>query len=452
MTGSLRLRLLAGALVWIVLALLVAGTTIALMFTANVDQTVRGGLSASLSRMVALIDPAADGPQLSEPLADPRYDIPQSGAYWQLVDVASGAVERSRSLWDHTIAPPDTEAEGEVYFTTEGPADQRLSVLTRRVRFTTATGTRAYDVTLAESRRILDESIARFGSDLAAALAVLGIVLLAAAWLQVQLGLGPLRAIRRGIESIRRGEANRLPADHPREVAPLVSEVNELLATQERAIAHARARAADLAHGLKTPLAALSGVAADLRRSGNEANAAAIEEIGDEMSERVDYQLRLTRLRMRSRSHRMHAPLGEVALRTIGVLRHSERGERLVWDVEIDDALRVDLEPRDLAELLGVLLENAAKWAQTHIRVTAGRDGDGTVLVIEDDGPGLSATEIAAIGERGQRLDESRSGTGLGLAIAREITALNDGALELGRGTLGGLEIRLRLPTAGAAS
>lgn len=448
MTGSLRLRLLAGALVWIVLALLVAGTTIALMFTANVDQTVRTGLSASLSRLVALIDPAADGPQLREPLADPRYDIPQSGAYWQLVEVGTRVTERSRSLWDHTIAPPDTEAGGEVYFTTEGPADQRLSALTRRVRFQTDGGVREYDVTLAENRQILDESIARFGTDLAVALAILGVVLLAAAWLQVQLGLEPLRTIRRGIEAIRRGEANRLPADHPREVAPLVTEVNELLTTQERAIEHARARAADLAHGLKTPLSALSGIAAELRRTGAEDSAAAIEEIGEEMSERVDYQLRLTRLRMRSRSHRMHAPLGEVALRTIGVLRHSEHGESLVWDVDIDEPLRVDLEHRDLAELLGVLLENAAKWAQAQIRVTAATDGEAVLLRIEDDGPGLSETEIAAIGERGQRLDESRSGTGLGLAIAREIVALNGGTIELGRSGLGGLEIRLRLPVA----
>jgi signal transduction histidine kinase len=448
-TGSLRVRLLLGALIWIVLALVVAGAVIALMFTANVDQTVRTGLSASLSRVVALIDPAQAEPGLREPLADPRYDIPQSGAYWQVVDVDSGTMARSRSLWDHVLPLPPGTGPGETYFTADGPAGQRLSALTRRVRFQTEAGMRTYDVTLAENRRILDESIARFGADLVAALAVLGLVLIAAAYLQVRLGLEPLRTIRLGVEAVRRGEAQRLPADQPGEVAPLVNEVNELLATQERAIEHARARAADLAHGLKTPLAALSGIAAELRRSEADGPAASIEEVTDEMSERIDYQLRLARLRMRNRTHRMHAPLAEICLRTLGVLRHSEPGENLDWEIEIDEALRVDIEHRDLAELLGVLLENAAKWANGRIEVTAAQEQADISLTIADDGPGLSETEIAAIGQRGQRLDESRSGTGLGLAIAREIVSLNGGTMQLGRSALGGLEVRLQLRAAG---
>jgi hypothetical protein len=110
---SLRIRLLVGAVVWIALALVAAGIVIAIMFASNVEQTLRTELAASLTRMVALIDRDAAPPRLSAQLADPRYDTPQSGAYWQVVDVGSGQMARSRSLWDHVLSvPPTTSRRG----------------------------------------------------------------------------------------------------------------------------------------------------------------------------------------------------------------------------------------------------------------------------------------------------------------------------------------------------
>jgi signal transduction histidine kinase len=449
---SLRIRLLVGAVVWIALALVAAGIVIAIMFASNVEQTLRTELAASLTRMVALIDRDAAPPRLSAQLADPRYDTPQSGAYWQVVDVGSGQMARSRSLWDHVLSVPPTEGAEEAYYIAQGPSGQRLSVLTRQVRFQSGDRMRTYRVFVAENRRVLDESIERFGWDLVAALAVLGVTLMGAAWLQVHLGLQPLRALREGIEAIRRGKTQRLPSDYPSEVSPLVGEVNELLDTQERAIEHARSRASDLAHGLKAPLSALHGVAADLRTSGREAEATAIEELSGEMSERIDYQLRLAGLRLRSRAHQLSASVRDVALRNIAVLRRSERGEQIAWDVELADDLAVDMDPRDLAELLGVLLENAAKWAKSRVLV-AGSEGDAFIdVVIADDGPGLSNEDIGRLGKRGQRLDETAPGSGLGLAIAAEIVSLNGGEMRFARAPGGGLAVQLHLRSASAAA
>jgi signal transduction histidine kinase len=166
------------------------------------------------------------------------------------------------------------------------------------------------------------------------------------------------------------------------------------------------------------------------------------------MSERIDYQLRLAGLRLRSRAHQLSATVRDIALRNIAVLRHSERGETITWEVELADNLAVDMDPRDLAELLGVLLENAAKWAKSKVRVDAGSDGSVVDIAIADDGPGLSGEEIGRLGKRGQRLDESSPGSGLGLAIAAEIVSLNGGTMQFGRSSAGGLEVRLRLPSA----
>lgn len=444
---SLRLRLLAGAILWILLALIVAGFAIGLIFRANVERGVQQGLVASLNRLVAQIDAFADPPVPENALPDPRYATPFSGLYWQIEDTATAEAWRSRSLWDHVLATGDGPGGGEERFITmAGPDDQSLSALLREIRFATGDDVRTFRVTMAENRALLDESIDRFGADLAIALAVLGLALFAAATLQVHLGLLPLQSVRAGIGAVRRGEAPTLPPDYPSEVLPLVGEVNELLAQQQASIDFARARASDLAHGLKTPLSVLQGLGTTLAEKGDSESAAIVDEIAAEMDDRVDYQLRLSRLRLRTRAHQLSASLNEAIDRTLAVLVRTRDGERLEWKVTTAPGLIVDIDRHDLTELVGVMLENAAKWGKSAVRVEAAAVDGKAELVIADDGPGLTEEQIARLGVRGQRLDESRRGSGLGIAIALEIVAINSGAVTFGRAPEGGLLVRIDLP------
>ena len=445
---SLRLRLLGGAVLWIVLALIVAGFAIGLIFRANVERGVQQGLVASLNRLVAQIDPFATQPVPEDALPDPRYATPFSGIYWQVEDTASGEAWRSRSLWDQVLATGGGPGGGEERFITlPGPDNQSLSALLREIRFATGDAeVRTFRVTLAENRALLDESIARFGFDLAIALAVLAIALIAAATLQVHLGLLPLQSVRAGIGAVRRGEVPTLRPDYPAEVLPLVGEVNELLAQQQASIDFARARASDLAHGLKTPLSVLQGLGTTLAEKGDSDSAAIVDEIAAEMDDRVDYQLRLSRLRLRTRAHQLSASLNEAVDRTVAVLVRTRDGERLKWQVDLSPGLVVDIDRHDLTELVGVMLENAAKWANATVRVGSRIEDGKAELVIADDGPGLSEEQIARLGVRGQRLDESRRGSGLGIAIALEIVAINAGHVTFGRAPEGGLLVRIVLP------
>lgn len=447
---SLRLRLLSGAALWIALALLVAGIGIAYIFISSVERDQQRDLAATFNRVVALIDPAASPPALSQPLTDPRYETPFSGLYWQLEDAATGEVGRSRSLWDFVLPAAELPpAAGMPLFATlPGPSGQSLSVLVRDIRLTEQGTNRALRVTIGEDRATLDATIARFGSELTAALVLLAGALIAAAWLQVHLGLSPLQKLRAGIEGIRRGQSDKLEGDFPAEVLPLTAEVNELLQSQQATIDFARARAADLAHGLKTPLAVLATTADTLRTHADPETAALVEQLANEMADRVDYQLRLSRLRMRTRAHTLTARLDDALRRTVAVLRKTHDGERLDWVAEIGEPLAVDIDDHDLVELVGVLLENAAKWARSTVHLRSGRNGDMAELVISDDGPGLTKEQIAALGTRGQKLDESKKGTGLGISIALEIVALNSGTLDFARAEQGGLQIALRLPLA----
>lgn len=445
---SLRLRLLTGAAVWIGLALLVAGIVIGSLFIAIVESEQQQDLGAAFNRIVALIDPAAEPPALTAPLSDPRYDTPFGGLYWQ-VEEQGGETGRSRSLWDFSISTDAVaDATTAQFARLDGPADQSLSALVRDIRVGQDGTPRELRVTVAEDRATIDSAITRFGWALAAALVVLAGTLIAAAWLQVQIGLSPLGRLRQGMEAIRRGEAQGLDGEFPAEVLPLTAEVNELLGAQRASIEFARTRAADLAHGLKTPLAVLATTVDELRARGDTAGADKIEQLTDEMADRIDYQLKLSRLRTRMRAHGLAASLEDAVARTTAVLERTRHGEQLDWRVRFGAPVALDIDPHDLIELVGVILENAAKWARAAVEVTTERQGDSGVLVVADDGPGLSDEKIARLGQRGRPLDESGHGSGLGIAIAVEIAALNNGALSFERGSNGGLKVTLRMPLA----
>ncbi|MCB1452643.1 MAG: HAMP domain-containing histidine kinase [Rhizobiaceae bacterium] len=451
--SSLRLRLLAGAAIWIVLALLVAGGTIALLFIDNVERNARAGMSASLARLVAALEPeGVEASRLDRPLSDPRYEIPLSGIYWQVEDAGRSQTTRSRSLWDFVLQPGDTQPEeGEQFEVVDGPAGQTLSALTLAARFNDDGGSRVLNVTVAQDRATLDASIRQFGFDLALALGILAAVLILAAWAQVSLGLSPLGRLRGDVEKVRRNSAEKVADAYPAEVQPLVAEVNELLAAQQKSLEFARRRASDLAHGLKTPLSVLETVAQLLRRTGDTENAVLVEDLTAEMAERIDYQMRLSRLRQRTRLHVFAASLPEIVRRTAAVLKKTPDGERLDWQIDIDDALYVDIDRNDLIELMGVLLENAARWAKSKVRVSARNEAGHIAIEIADDGKGASEERLFRKGgEQMPRMDEDGGGNGLGIAIAREIVLLNGGSIDFTKAPEGGLLVSISISPAEA--
>jgi signal transduction histidine kinase len=446
---SLRLRLLMGAGAWIAVALLLAGAAIVFIFSASVARDRHEDLLGRLDRVLTGVssDPTLAG--IGRQALDPRYDIPAGGLYWQVLDVASGETLRSRSLWDTglDVPPPRTQSEPALH-TVSGPSGQLLDALTQDITLPGAGEARHLRVTVAEDSAIRGRDVRSFTLDIAMALVALGAALLLAGWLTVHLGLKPLTALRGALEAVTGGRAQTLDGEFPNEVLPLVNEVNALLAGHERSIGFARARADDLAHGLKTPLAVLSATAARLRAAGDVANADILDMLADEMAQRVDYQLRLAQLRMRSGEHSLSASLDQALLRSVSVLRRTGRGEELFFTLDIDHRISVDMDPHDLMELIGVLLENSARWAASEVRVSCRAEGGFAIFEVDDDGPGMTEAQIAMLGQRGRRLDESRSGTGFGIAIAREILNLNGGTLELGRSESGGLAVSVRIPVA----
>jgi len=187
-------------------------------------------------------------------------------------------------------------------------------------------------------------------------------------------------------------------------------------------------------------------MASRLRVAGNAVDADLLDLLVDQMNGRLDYQLRVARLRPRTAAMAVSASLNDAVLRSVAVLRKSDRGERLNWIVNLETEFRVDVDAHDLIELAGILLENAARWAHRQVLVRCAARQSIAELMIEDDGPGMTAEQIGRLGQRPARLDEGVPMQGIGIAIALEIVRLNRGTIRFGAGAAGGLAVTISLP------
>jgi signal transduction histidine kinase len=284
-----------------------------------------------------------------------------------------------------------------------------------------------------------------FARDLAPSLALLAALLVVGGWAQVAIGLRPLEAVRRRLGEVRAGRAARLGV-----VRPLAAEVDHLLEAQELALERARARAADLAHGLKTPLTVLAADAEDLRSRGDTRVGDEIATVTDGIRRHVERELARARSGIQARAG-AQVPVAPAVERVLPCCSGRPRGQRLAWHVAVAPELAAPMDAEDLAEILGNLAENAAKWAVSEVRFAARSECGMLILSVEDDGPGIPEGQTEKGRRRGGRLDEAESGSGLGLAIVGDLADAYGGSLLLGRSDLGGLAAEVRLPLASNA-
>jgi signal transduction histidine kinase len=270
--------------------------------------------------------------------------------------------------------------------------------------------------------------------------------MLAGAW-QIRRSLAAADQLRARLAAVRRGQSQQVEGSYPSEVQPLVDDLNALLAEREQRVQRAVARAGDLAHGLKTPLAVLARDAGRAIASGDAALAESIGAQVEHMRRQVDYHLAHARASAAVAApgvRTLVAPSMQALVRTLERL-YSERPLLIEQDIDPGHAVRCRRE--DLEEMLGNLLENACKWAHSHIAVSSTQRNGAVAMVIEDDGPGIAPEMVDAVRRRGVRADEQVGGSGLGLAIVTELAVVYGGSLDLSRSArLGGLRTQLVIP------
>jgi signal transduction histidine kinase len=447
---SLRQRLWIAAALSITLALSMAAVGLITLFERHVERRIGEELHAQLNQLAAAIAVGPEGAiALEREPTDPRFATPLSGLYWQIDAADQAGLLRSRSLWDHQLeVREDALPLGSVHaHIIEGPDRQTLMVRERQVRLDANGRPIRLRLIVAIDRAELTAARDAFAADLLPYLALIALVLVVATLIQVQTGLAPLDAVQRGVGAIRSGATRRLAETYPHEVMPLVGEVNALLGEREQALERARAWTADLAHGLKTPLGALVADAQRLRDQGNPGLADDLEQLACAMRRRVDREL--VRARVRSGTPVSPARVDVIATlqRVLRTLERTPDGARIAWHLSASGPIEVALLADDLLELLGNLLENAAKWAESEVEIRIA-SGECVEIQIDDDGPGVPLEQMARLGERGLRLDERREGSGLGLAIVRDVTDAYGGLIQFAAAARGGLSVKVQLPRA----
>lgn len=440
---SLRVHLLLGAAAAIFVALAVAWIALSLLFERHLERQVEADLKRSALELIGDLVLTDGRPSIQRVPSDSRFVEPASGRYWQL-STPRGAL-RSRSLWNLTLPrAPDARDDNWTVRVLDGPFGQRLLIVERVVR--PEQNGPPVTVQLAQDERAIQLSRAAFNRELAFSLLLLGLFLAVAAWVQVHLGLRPLGRIRAELKRLRESPAERLSGRHHTEIEPLIAAINALAAAREQDLKAARHRAADLAHGLKTPLAALAAQSRRAREAGAIEAADGLDRAIAAASAAVEAELaraRATTIRQAAGSYATRAlPAVE---RLVDVIERTDFGATRVFEVDIPATLVVPLAEADLAELMGALVENAARYSRRRVRIV------GTIeiapqLLVSDDGPGLGAGRAEDVLARGGRLDETAPGHGLGLAIARDLAEASGATLTIGRSSLGGLEVAVRWP------
>jgi signal transduction histidine kinase len=451
-SNSLAVRLFLSATAWTVIILVITGVVLSSFYRHAVERAFDRRLGVYLRTIVAdLAAPEEGNDKFPQSIGEPLFELPLSGWYWQVtrLDPGRNDVRSSRSLWDGGLphlqdfgAQPGPDGSRQGYAT--GPEDQRLRLVERNIDL----GEEGhYLVAVAGDAAEITTEIRSFEQALIITFGILAAVLLLTTMFQVRFGLAPLSRITDSLAAIRAGRAERLAGDFPEEIAPLARETNALIEANKEIVERARTHVGNLAHALKTPLSVMV----------NEANARP----DDPFTAKVLEQAEIMRDQVARHLERAHIaarvsvvgsitevePVVTALARTMEKIHHNRA---IAIEVTVDPALQFRGERPDLEEMIGNLVDNACKWASSHVAITAARARSGAremlKVTVDDDGRGLSAGEREQVAKRGQRLDQSKPGSGLGLSIVVELASLYGGGLVLGEAPLGGLRAELTLP------
>jgi signal transduction histidine kinase len=447
---SLSGRLISLAAMWSFIILLVAGLILSTLQRQVTERGFDERLGVYVKEIVAdLAAPIDNDRRQIGDLGEPRFDLPMSGWYWQVMrtDGDKPVIRASRSLVGGQL--PKLEdlgaevARGARQGYIIGPDERRLRQFERSID---AGEDGLYIIAVAAPADEFADDIRDFRNALSITFGLLFMALIASTLVQVRLGLAPLARLRQSVGEVRTGAASRIDGAYPPDIQPLAGELNQLIESNREILDRARTHVGNLAHALKTPLSVIV----------NEADshpgllAAKVSEQAMLMRDQVSYYLD------RARAAALSGVLGgdcDVSPPIDALIRTFEkiyRHKGVTATVQVERALRFRGEKQDLEEMLGNLLDNAFKWADDEVSLSVERvdvAGRGMLrFVVEDNGAGLTESERLDVLRRGRRLDESMPGSGLGLSIVVDLAKLYTGNLTLEEAQGGGLRCVLLLP------
>lgn len=451
--NSLSLRIIVFSATWVIITLAITGVLLIYFYNDHVSQHYDEHVTMHLEELRRASKFDADGTfELDFNPSDPRYHVLRSGWYWE-VKQGGKTLKRSESLGAYSLdigkLQPSTTLG---IYETLGPTHDKLRLHVVELEL----DPKHEPVVLLSSAPMtgIKDDLMNYSHHIIGSFVVLGIGLMLAVVVQVRVALQPLKAIGVGISDVREGKANKLPNEQLEDVKPLVDELNNLIDHNAVLLKRARNQLGDLAHSVKNPLTVLKNEARNMEPGQKKLVTQQINDI----SRNVDHYL------TRARTYGTEKVLGARSdvKAVVGDLVYAMQRIYQERDLSFDffpleenwskgEAQELKEcwfrgEAQDLEEMLGNLMDNACKWANSRVAIRVKSDRVNLVLTVEDDGPGVPEEKIEEVMRRGNRLDESKPGHGQGLGIAKDIADLYGGSLTLGKSELGGLKAELVLP------
>jgi len=448
--SSLSARLLISVSV---LLMFFFGVTIVVLDTAfrsAGEQAQADILDGHLMAILAAAEATEQGTlELPPDLQEPRFGNLGSGLYAELRDDRDAIVWRSRSALGIEMPGTEVPPSGVRQFLDEALVDGTpLLTLSLAVQWELPNGDlRPFVFKVAESLDSFNAQVAQFRRQLFGWFAAVALIMLLSISVLLRRLLRPLRRIENEIGEIEQGQRASLSGEFPTELTGVARNMNVLIDSERARSDRYRLTLDNLAHSLKTPLAAMRAL---LNQGKSDEFAGRFNEQIDRMDEIVRYQLRkpatlkadslvLTLIPVKAEIERLVDGLNKV---------YHDKGPEIA--TQISPELQFRGESGDFLEMAGNLIDNACKWCERKVLVTvrpaSGSESDGgMILQVADDGPGVPDDAVEALLERGTRLDESTPGHGIGLAVVKELAESYGGQLSIGKSELGGAEFRITI-------
>ncbi len=447
---SLQARLLLAAMLVLTIFTGLTGLVLDKAFRQSAEAAMQDRLQGYLFTLLAAVDVNDAGtPRFSRNLPDARFDQPGSGLYASVTAPGQSVRLNSPSLLGIDLPPLPQIPVGQYQYDSIVLDNEPHYRLAYQVRWEVAPGRDIpLDFQIAVDLQSYQQQIATYRHNLWGWLggAVI-LLLLIQAWI-LRWSLQPLRKVAMDLAQIEAGKAERLDGRYPKELQQLTDKLNDLLDHTRSQLKRYRDSLGNMAHSLKTPLAILANTL-----SLKQSDTATVQQTPAEAQEQlqrirqiIDYQLQRAATAGQT-SLGTTTPLQPLVVKIINAMQKVYADKTVQIENLVSNDLRCQCDEGDLMEVLGNLIENAYKWSQQHVRISAEPvTTAGVEICIEDDGPGIPADVRDRVLQRGQRADPTTAGHGIGLAMVHEIVLLYGGNLKIDTSPLGGAAIHLRLP------
>lgn len=434
-----------GTVVLILLGLLLTGIMVSSLMRAYITQGFHDEMQVHIEELAALTIVDSNGqPRLLRRLSDPRFIPPNSGFYWK-VERDGYETIRSPSLVTGDLSGKMAINDVPRWSETDGPTGKAMEY--GMVIHPTRTKT-PVKISIATDLSLLEEVLSDFNWPLFYALLGFAIAMSLLGIAQITYSLKPLERLKLAIADVRTGKESRMAGSYPSEISPLVSDLNHVLDANVEMVRSARVQAANLAHGLRTPLAIMMDEAQQIAERGEKESAEVLLNGCEQMLRYVEYYTARARTAALARIPGQSTSLRKTVEPIVTAMRRLHKGKEIAICLGDFPDILLPCDSVDLEEMTSNLIDNACKWASSRVMISWEEDRQWALLYVDDDGPGLPPEEYISVFEIGERLDAAKPGSGLGLPIVKDLATLYQGRVTLSKSPLGGLRAELAIPKA----